>query len=405
MKKFFSLFAAVLFAGSMMAESITITPAEFKSSYGDNTFTISSIGFAYSGAMYNAKGTPSGMAVKQFIQFRKSGNGAGELKNTTAVNMKSITFATQNDKPFTLSVGTAADALTDVETPAATDDTYTCQTSAGDETSVAVKIYTFDVEGNTYFQFLNGANAQYIAYFTIEYEPGEVTPIDPVDPVVDTITCLDVYQMNKNDVVGILNPVTVTYSNGANVWVKDASSSMLIYLPSGFTNNFQPGDILSGVSGTVDIYQTLVYEVKPSAAQAAAISVSQGEVPAAVPVVSIDESDVNKLVSVYGASLEGEFTTASKTSITATIGEETVTIYNQFNFAYTFEAGKTYDILGVVSAYKGNPQVYFISAAERTPAAISNTAVETKAVKAIRDGQLIIEMNGVRYNAQGAIVR
>ena len=73
---------------------------------------------------------------------------------------------------------------------------------------------------------------------------------------------------------------------------------------------------------------------------------------------------MNKYVILPGFSIEGEFTTDSKTSLPAVLGENTVTIYNNFKFAYTFEAGKTYDIIGVVSAYKGNPQVYFISAEE-----------------------------------------
>ena len=36
---------------------------------------------------------------------------------------------------------------------------------------------------------------------------------------------------------------------------------------------------------------------------------------------------------------------------------------------------------------------------------IDNTAVETKAIKRIVNGQLFIEMNGVLYNAQGILVR
>ena len=36
---------------------------------------------------------------------------------------------------------------------------------------------------------------------------------------------------------------------------------------------------------------------------------------------------------------------------------------------------------------------------------INNTAVENQVVKMIENGQLIIIKNGVRYNAQGAIVR
>lgn len=217
-------------------------------------------------------------------------------------------------------------------------------------------------------------------------------------------TCADVYSMAKNDAVA-LNDVTVTYSSGANVWVKDASGAMLIYLPSGFTNTFKAGDILSGVAGVVDIYQTIVYEVKPSSEQAAAIQATAGEAPAALEVTAIANSDVNQYVVLKGASITGEFTTASKTSLTATIGENTITVYNNFKKAFTFAEGKTYDITGVVSAYNGKAQVYFISAEEGTTTGISNAVVSEKAVKMIENGQLIIMKNGVMYNAQGAIVR
>ena len=218
------------------------------------------------------------------------------------------------------------------------------------------------------------------------------------------ISCLEVYQKAKNDAV-LLNPVTVTYSNGANVWVMDGSASMLIYLPSGFTNNFNAGDVLTGVAGVVDIYQNIIYEVKPDAAQAAAIVATPGEAPAPSQAAVIEASDVNKYVILPGFSIEGEFTADAKTSLPAVLGENTVTIYNNFKFAYTFEAGKTYDITGVVSAYKGNPQVYFISAVEVDPTAIDNTNIDAKAVKFFENGQLIIIKNGVRYNAQGAVVR
>ena len=221
---------------------------------------------------------------------------------------------------------------------------------------------------------------------------------------VPMITCAEVYSKAKNDAVN-LNDVTVTYSSGANVWVKDASGAMLIYLPSGFTNTFKAGDVLSGVAGVVDIYQTIVYEVKPSAEQAAAIQATAGEAPAALEVTAIANSDVNKYVVLKGATITGEFTTASKTSLTATIGENTITVYNNFKKAFTFAEGKTYDITGVVSAYNGKAQVYFISAEEGTSTAINNAVVSEKAVKMIENGQLIIMKNGVKYNAQGAELR
>ena len=39
------------------------------------------------------------------------------------------------------------------------------------------------------------------------------------------------------------------------------------------------------------------------------------------------------------------------------------------------------------------------------PTAIENSNVAEKAVKFIENGQLFIEMNGVRYNTTGAVVR
>lgn len=182
MKKIFSLLAAVLFAGSMMATTITITAASgFKSSYGSgDTFTVDEAEFWYSGVMYNVKGTPAPAAAKSFMQLRKSGSGAGEIKNNTGLALKSITIATQNDKDFTLSAGTAADALAAVEKPAGTTGTYQFVDKNGNDASCDVTIYTFDVEGNAYFDILNGANASYFAYIAIELAGGVVPPTPAV---------------------------------------------------------------------------------------------------------------------------------------------------------------------------------------------------------------------------------
>ena len=191
---------------------------------------------------------------------------------------------------------------------------------------------------------------------TIKNANPETAPVVP-------ITCAAVYSLEKNAEVA-LNDVVVTYVNGRNVWVKDESAAMLLYLSADAT--WAAGDVLSGVAGVVDIYQNIVYEVKPSAAQAAAIVATPGETPAPSQHAVIEASDVNQYVILPGFSIEGAFTADSKTSLPAALGTDTVTIYNNFKFAYTFEAGKTYDIIGVVSAYKGNPQVYFISAEEAT---------------------------------------
>jgi len=71
------------------------------------------------------------------------------------------------------------------------------------------------------------------------------------------------------------------------------------------------------------------------------------------------------------------------------------------------------------AAHSGDVTIYFrpeanpewsdlaghIYVAKREPQGINNTAAEVKVVKFFENGQLIIEKNGVRYNAQGAVVK
>ena len=522
MRKIFSLIAAVLFAGSMMAATITITAASgFKSAYGSgDTFTVDETEFWYSGVMYNGKGTPAPAAAKSFMQLRKSGaSGAGEIKNNTGLALKSITIATQNDKDFTLSAGTTADALAAVEKPAGTTATYQFVDKDGKDASCNVTIYTFDVEGKAYFDILNGASASYFAYIAIELAGG-VTPPQPAiaspycqtevghffaanaDPnsfvllsigskggktivridqdaakntqmfdylqvtglasegadvaeggaaamavefdtptaVNDSITleilwstvnwegrwmvqnvkvpataeceyavlvpapvvkktCAEVYTLAKNDAVA-LNDVVVTYVNGKNVWVKDATASMLVFLPAA-NDAIKAGDVLSEVAGVVDIYNG-VYEVKPSAEQVTAIVATPGEAPAAEVVTEVALTDVNKYIVMQNVEFAEDAAFAEGTQSNITING--VTVRNQFKNGYSFTAGKKYNVYGVVTIYSSKPQVYFITAEEASSTAIDNTVVSEKAIKMFENGQLIIIKNGVKYNALGSVI-
>lgn len=516
MRKIFSLIAAVLFAGSMMAESITITPENFKSSYGEGTFTLSEVEFAYTGAMYNGKGSPVSAAAKSFIQLRKSANGAGEIKNNDELSLKTITVATQNDKDFTLSAGTASDALEAVTKPAGVAGKYAFTDKDGAAAECDVTVYTFDVEGKKYFDLLNGAAASYIAYITIELGEGGVTPPAVVAPycqtevghffaenadpnsfvllsigakngktivridqdaakntqmfdylqvtgiattgedvaeggatamavefdtpaaVDDSITleilwstvnwpgrwmvqnvkvpataaceyavlvpapvvkktCAEVYSLAKNDAVA-LNDVVVTFVNGKNVWVKDATGAMLLYLSADAT--WKAGDVLAGVAGTVDIYKGL-YEVKPSADQAAAVVATAGEAPAPEELAAIDlDKDMNKYIILKNVAVSGPF---ASNKLTMTVGENEYELFNKFNSDYAFVAEKKYDIVGIASIYN-SLQVLFISATENTATAIDNTVVSEKAIKMFENGQLVIIKNGVKYNALGSVI-
>ena len=214
---------------------------------------------------------------------------------------------------------------------------------------------------------------------------------------IQAITCAEVYALAKNDKVNLLNDVTVTYANGKNVWVKDATASMLIYLSDNTT--WKAGDVLSGVAGIVDIYNG-VTEIKPSAAQAAAVTATAGEAPAAEVLETVATTDVNKYIVMKNVEFEADAAFADGTQSNITING--VAVRNQFKNGYAFTAGKKYDVYGVVTIYQSNPQVYFITAEESKTTAIDNAAIETKAIKRIENGKLVIIKNGVRFDAQGA---
>ena len=223
------------------------------------------------------------------------------------------------------------------------------------------------------------------------------------------ISCADVYNMAKNDVVDLLNDVVVTYVNGANVYVKDATASMLIYLPKNTTVDWVAGNVLSGVAGVVDVYNGL-YEVKPSADQIAAVTATAGEAPAAEELTAITAADVNKYASISNVTVAaGEFVTTSATNLDMVLNGTTYVLRNYFKIAYTFEAGREYNMVGVVSIYTKNDattlQFFPITIEKIIGAAIENTNVEAETVKFFENGQLFINKNGVIYNAQGTIVR
>ena len=178
-------------------------------------------------------------------------------------------------------------------------------------------------------------------------------------PLPEGITCDSVYNLAKNDTAA-LAPVVVTYVNGKNVWVKDETAGMLLYLPANAT--WKAGNILTGVEGVVDIFNDL-YEVKPNATQVAAVTVDSAAAPAPEVLDSVTVKDMNKYILLEDIAVNGTFTTTGSNE-SINILEGKVALFNKFKQAYAFDSTKTYDVVGVVSIYKGALQVNFISAEE-----------------------------------------
>lgn len=470
MKKLFSLIAAVLFAGSMMATEVVFTNADFAgqgtSSTGSEvtatkdgvTFTCSK-GYSAEESLRcyaHAVLTISAESTIEKINFTTTGGKTGGLDAEVTVGATTYSVADlASQARFTEIKVTLAGGVT----PPAVVAPY-CQTEVGHffaenaDPNSFVLLSIGAKNGKTIVRIDQDAakNTQMFDYLQVtgiattgeDVAEGGVTAMavefDTPAAVDDSITleilwstvnwpgrwmvqnvkvpataaceyavlvpapvvkktCAEVYTLAKNDAVA-LNDVVVTYANGKNVWVKDATASMLVFLPAA-SDAFKAGDVLSGVAGVVDIYNG-VYEVKPTAEQVTAIVATPGEAPAAEVVAEVATTDVNKYIVMQNVEFAEDAAFAEGTQSNITING--VAVRNQFKNGYSFTAGKKYNIYGVVTIYSNKPQVYFITAEEASGTAIDNTVVSEKAIKMFENGQLIIIKNGVKYNALGSVI-
>ena len=474
MKKIFSLFAAVLFAGSMMAEESVVYTLDGTVTGGTNAYAEASninqddVDWSVTG---NTTMSPWRIGGKNLTNedrpiFSKTAIADNVSKielehgSASSITVNSITVIVASDAAFTNVISTltptfAASSTATVERPAGKDWSnayykfvynvtvtstssnkfmefkgakFYAEQGAGpavakpviegdaefeDATEVSIicetesaKIY-YTIDGKEpsatsteyTIPFVINQTTTVKAIAILEEDKSAVvtkvfTKVEPAQP----ITCADIYQMNKDDKIDLLNDVVVTFANGKNVWVRDASASMLIYLPA--EGSFNSGEVLSGVTGKVDIYNG-IYEISMTSTQVNAITVTPGEAPAAIEVATVETADMNKYIVMKGVEAEGTFEEGAQSNLTI----NGIAVRNQFKNGYTFTAGTKYDIYGVVTIYKNAPQIYFISAEVSAPTALDNTAIENKAMKTIKNGMIIIEKAGVRYNVLGQIVR
>ena len=102
MKKFFSFFAAVLFAGSMMADVVTLDPATQtpQTTETDINITVNGIGVAYHGTL-NAAAEVNGQ--QQPADFRVFASKTLKLSSATNKIEKVVIAGKANKASFTLS--------------------------------------------------------------------------------------------------------------------------------------------------------------------------------------------------------------------------------------------------------------------------------------------------------------
>ena len=234
-------------------------------------------------------------------------------------------------------------------------------------------------------------------YTVITPAEGGQTPDDGGETPVDTITVAAGLALTDNATC-VLNPFTVIYVSGAYVYIEDESAYALLYQ---YESGLKAGDQVSGMEVTKTTYQDIA-QFKPTTMEN--LTIVAGTAPAIDEITTAPTVADNHLVKLMNVTLAGAIA-AGKTVVATCNDNTTINIYSKFDF--TIEEGKSYNIIGGVTQYNGTIQIqaYEVEETIGAPSAIDNITINQNATKFIKNGQLFIVKDGVRYNAIGQVTK
>ena len=145
--------------------------------------------------------------------------------------------------------------------------------------------------------------------------------------------------------------VVVVYKNGSNLWIKDETASGLIFGSS--LTNFEQGTVLnSGWSAKKVTYQQIIPEFQNPSNVTASEQEKVTVEPTVVEISAIDASMMNDYIRINDVTIDSISSSDNKNYYA-----NGMVLRNQFG-GITLEAGKTYSLIGLATAYQGVPQVY-----------------------------------------------
>ena len=463
MKKIFSIFAAVLFAGSMMADSFTISFKDAGAGQGDSNTSLTSTtvaDYVAAGADYVSAVAVSGKVYNgqdgYGLKFGNSSN-PGSITLTLAASV-TPTSIVMNASPWSATEGSGL-----------LQDSIFATKSTGAKGTFADFTYVYDgATAVTTIVVGTSAKRGYVKSITINCEGGEVVP-----PVEDDCNWEEIAFLGNGS-------GNAAYTDRFKVCAGDPAPSSIVNIQSSFGT--EPGIYVTFPSaefGAISLdedqyaiqgagmllyvsaflydaetevtvvcqnveYTLTVKNVDP---ETAPVVIPQYEVAEAIAagLAENDEIEVRGIitrmemkgknfvkygsVNIYVADAngaEGEFEFFNCYSLAADTFKTTVPAYDASATAFadvtevtdknglTIHVGDTviahgnYTYYTQTSMHELKTGCYLVYA--KTPGApyptdIDNTAAEQKAIKLIENGRLFIIKNGVRYDAQGAVVR
>ena len=176
--------------------------------------------------------------------------------------------------------------------------------------------------------------------------------------------------LTDNTNAAISNPVVVTYANGQNTYVKDASGFMCIY-GNELSGKYSQGDVIpAGFGGLKTTFNNGVEMHFPLFSFEDATD-SQVVEPDEVTVDNFGSSQMWQYVVLRGAQIT--YHNGRNLGFRVDNSTDSVAGYNQFNLTLP-DAGSTYDIYGIVTSYNGNIQMYPIEFVDVNPTTVGSIA-------------------------------
>ena len=176
--------------------------------------------------------------------------------------------------------------------------------------------------------------------------------------------------LDDNTSAAFSNPVVVTYANGQNTYVKDATGFMCIY-GNELSGKYTQGDVIpAGFGGVKTIYNTGLEMKYPLFGFEDATETQTVEADE-VTVDNFGNSQMWQYVVLKGAQItyhKGQYLGFRVDNST-----DSVAGFNQFNLTLP-DLDATYDIYGIVTSYQGNLQMYPVEFIDNNPTTVANIA-------------------------------
>ena len=484
MKKIFSILAAVLFAGSMMAQTTYTftaleTPAEAVAAgltftfaknsgstnpawnaansearlYAKGSLTITSSSKMITNVVYDYVVNKNNKGKVPTIDGVAGATNAGTWTEETktwenAIGDTEITLSTSGDagnlgfKSITITFAGGGD-VPSVATPVISGDaefTESTQVTITCATEGAAIYYTLDssdpkLEGaNVYtapFNLLETTTVKAVAKVGSDFSVVTTKTFTKFEPLPDTLSCAQAREAALNGMTdevtirGYVTEIVEAWSSYKNVsfWMADTQDGGKVF--EAYRVKCETAAEAPGVGDLVWVKGQLTKYVKnndtiPETKQGGTFGIIEksqivpqnlGEKTIAEFLALKNTIDTCVLTGVVDSIINttyGNLYLSDATGQVYVYGVLTADGQSKKFAELGVEAGDELTILALYNEYQGTPQVknaIFVSVTKKDPTAISNTAVEGKAVKALVNGQVLIIKNGKTYNVLGARVR